>query len=216
MTRRLFGMLLGVCLGTTPWCWAADEKVVARWLEKSSSISTLSTAFTQTRNLTGLSVPLRQRGRLWIDHKHARLRWQVGDPAKTLVIRNAKGLLVVRPGAKQYERKTEKGLSGGVLIATLARGLPSSMAEFHRRYQLQKVAQADKGYRISTRPMGGDAEVIRSLVFVLSGELRLESVEAVLRDRSRQSIRFTNSEINKPIPPSLFEFDLTGFQETKF
>lgn len=215
MIRNLIISFLGAFLAMSA-VWADDEKLVARWLQKSSAVTTLQTSFVQSRNLTGLTVPLRQRGRLWIDHKHARMRWQVGDPPTTLVIRDEKGVLIVEPAVKRFERRKKGDRSGGVLISTLAKGLPHSVADFKRRYRLRDVVRGDKSYRIKTTPIGDGEKVVGSLVFVLSDEFRLQAVEIILRDRSRQSIRFEDTVINDPLPAAAFEVDLKGYKETKF
>ena len=96
----------------------SGEEDVVRWLETNEGLTTLKVEFTQTRRLVSLKNPIRQKGVLWLDHPSNRFRWQTGNPPKTIVVREGKELLIIRPptaessnGGRQAEEEVPAGPS---------------------------------------------------------------------------------------------------------
>ena len=84
--------------------FAADTNVfLTNWLAAQSTLKTWTADFTQTRTLKTLKQPLRSNGRL-IFAAPNNFRWQLGDPAQTIAIRNSNEMSVIYPKLKRAER----------------------------------------------------------------------------------------------------------------
>lgn len=193
----------------------AEEEVIKRWLAANARLTTLEADFTQTRRLASLKAPLRQKGRIWMDAKKDRFRWQLGDPPKTIVIREGQELLILRPGSKKMERRATKSGSGGA--ALLASGFPTKLEDFRRRFRVVSVKSDEGRERIVTQPLDRSAQGVATLTFVLAAETaRLRELHLAYRDGSSQSMVFTRTAAGGRLAENLFQPDLTGYQATTF
>jgi hypothetical protein len=122
----------------------------------------------------------------------------------------------VRPQEKKYERRSADG--GGVTtLAALARGMPRSMAEFHRQYRLLEVKERRDGHRIMVQPLDRAARGVSVFTFVVAAEAaRLQGIDIAFKDGSTQQIEFTRVVRKVPLGAELFDLDLAGFEATKF
>ncbi|NNC88892.1 MAG: outer membrane lipoprotein carrier protein LolA [Akkermansiaceae bacterium] len=218
MRPRPRSALAGIILACLPGTGAAQSGsgVVERWLETNAGAGKLRVEFSQTRKINTLKVPIREKGVLWIDHQADRLRWQAGDPPKTIVIRHGGEILIVRPDQKKFERRAAGGAATPG-VAALAGGFPRNMEEFERKYRLHDVKVRKDSCRIMAQPRGQAGRAVRSFTFVVGREdHRLRAVEIVFRDGSTQSIAFTKVEPGANIPPGIFNVDLSGYEAAQF
>src|SRR5689334_7596200 len=83
---------------------AADTNAfIANWLSAQSGLKTWTADFTQTRRLKTLKQPLRSQGHLVFAAPN-NFRWQLGDPAQTIAIRNSNEMSVIYPKLKRAEK----------------------------------------------------------------------------------------------------------------
>lgn len=214
-SRRTLFAIAAVLL---PSVASAQEpgEVVERWLDTNRGIRSLHVEFNQTRKLASLKAPLSERGALWFDHAADRFRWQMGEPAKTIVVRNDDELLIVRPREKKFERR-EAGEGAMPAMAALAEGFPRDLAAFRRKYRVREVVARGGMHRIVTQPLDQAARGVGTFTFVVGAErFRLHAIEIAFRDGSSQLIEFTKVVPQAPVPASLFEPDLAGYQATRF
>ena len=202
--------LAGVARGDADW------SVVERWLATNKGIDTIRVDFEQSRKMRTVKSTLRDEGTLWIDYRGGRFRWQLGRPAETVVVKDKAGLLIVRPGAKQYERRTgEGGRPPG--MAALATGFPRDLDEFRKRYRLLDTRRGEATHEIVAQPLDAAARGVRRFTFVVGAERhRLHAIEIDFRDGSSQRIRFTRVEPQAALAADLFSPDVTGFRAVTF
>ena len=79
-----------------------DFTPVKRWIARQDDFRAVTADFTQTRSLRALRSPLASPGRLWFKAPNS-FRWELGKPAKTIVLR--KGDCDLRHPAGQKARR---------------------------------------------------------------------------------------------------------------
>ena len=100
-THRLMPMILvfltlsSLVAGGTP-----DLAPLQALIARQKDLRSVSADFTQIRSLRTLRSPLKSKGRLWFQSPDC-FRWELGDPAKTIVIGTPDGLTVIQPEKKQ-------------------------------------------------------------------------------------------------------------------
>ncbi len=215
--RHRLTCLVALCLLFSPAAIAADNlEIVKRWLATNSGIRSLQINFTQTRKMRSLKVPIRQDGKLWLDHAHSRFRWEVGDPPQTIVVKPHRELFIIRTPMKKYEKRAP-GTGDTPAMAALANGFPRTIDEFQQKYRVLKVEPQENIYRIVAAPLGAAARGVETFTYVVeSRNYRLVGIEIDLKDGSSVETVFTKVIPNAPVPLSLFEPSLEGYRETKF
>src|SRR5687767_8569738 len=63
-----------------------DLAPVKKWIARQDEFRSVQADFTQTRALRALRSPVAAPGRIWFSAPHS-LRWELGNPAKTIVLR---------------------------------------------------------------------------------------------------------------------------------
>jgi len=194
------------------------SEVLERWLSTHTGVSTIRVDFTQTRKMRTLRVPMRQEGVLLMDHQTGRFRWELGNPPQTVVLKKGADLLIVRTPMKRYERRPAGGnANGSGGIAMLASGFPRTPEEFHAKYRVLSIQLHDNVHRIATKPLGTAGRGVESFTFVVgAGDYRLRGMELRLEDGSSVDTVFRRVIPNAQIDAGLFQFDLAGYQQTRF
>lgn len=67
-----------------------DRKPLEKWLAFQRGIRTIEADFVQIRELRTLRGGLRSEGKVWIDRKQWRFRWQTGDEAVPKAVANTR------------------------------------------------------------------------------------------------------------------------------
>ena len=87
---RLLPALLMLGLATAaPAAEPMDLAPVKKWIARQDDFHSVQADFTQTRALRALRSPVASPGRITFASPNS-LRWELGDPAKTIVIRKRK------------------------------------------------------------------------------------------------------------------------------
>src|SRR5438477_10533859 len=74
-----------------------------RWLNAQTNVQAWSADFVQTRTLKSLIQPLTATGHVWFAAPN-RFRWELGNPAQTIAVRQSDEMLVIYPLLKRAER----------------------------------------------------------------------------------------------------------------
>jgi outer membrane lipoprotein carrier protein len=205
----------GVLLGAPPTP-APDLSVLKEWLTRQKNVRSLSADFTQTRALRTLRSPIAGNGRLWFMAPDW-FRWELGVPAKTIILGTPQGLTVIQPGRKRAERKSRAVY--GALRDTGALGMirfpgAGGFEEFQRNVRV--LALESSGSRCHLEMLPRDAQSSRALAAI---KLDFDTVtgnwlsfEIVTREGSSIRNEFSNVRINPKLGKDVFEYDLTGFQ----
>ncbi|MFN0130484.1 MAG: LolA family protein [Verrucomicrobiales bacterium] len=221
MQRRTFcSALVGGILAPPLRGAAPDDTPVRQWVERARTLKSVEADFKQERYLRALNRPLVAPGRVWFRSDGA-LRWQLGDPPKTIALRPAAGsaIRVIEPEAKTVRSFTveEAGSKGGAL-SLLDAGFPRSYESFESRFKLDRVERDEDGaWRITTHLRENALAVaVQRLVFIVESESsRVQGIEVWLRDGSRIASLFTNLKENAPLPDTLFDQNTDGYREVK-
>jgi outer membrane lipoprotein-sorting protein len=221
MHRRLFLTgLAGLAVGGPLRAAAVDDAPVRQWVERARSLKSVAAEFRQERYLRALNKPLITTGRLWYRADGA-LRWQLGDPPKTIALRAGSGadVQVIEPEARTVRSFSadEAGIKGGAL-ALLDAGFPESYQAFEKRFRLDGVERDETGaWRVTTQLRDSALAVaVQRMVFVVDeATSQLRGLEVWLRDGSRIVSLFSKLTENASMPDSVFEEATDGFRELK-
>src|SRR5207253_1472077 len=89
-------LVFGVLGGQTVVRAASLNASLTAWLSAQTNIQTWSADFAQTRTLKSLTQPLMGTGRVWFAAPN-RFRWELGNPAQTIAVRQPDELSVIYP-----------------------------------------------------------------------------------------------------------------------
>ena len=90
---------------------APDLAPVRKWLAGQATARTVQADFTQTRSFHALRDPIASPGHLWYSAPHS-FRWELGDPPKTIVLRQGDRLYVIQPAKKHAEQRSAADVTG--------------------------------------------------------------------------------------------------------
>ena len=193
-----------------------DNKLIQTWIERQHEIRSLSADFVQTRSLHSLQSPIKNKGHIWLVKPNL-FRWQLGDPPKTIVLRKGKEIDLISPLKRQVraldpqDAKRQLGMQGAAMMDT---PVAKSYSDFVSRFEILKVQSTNGRCEIWILPKEDGARKFLeriSLTFkVMDGHL----LAFGLRLRSGAAIEneFSQVEINQPIPRSVFEFPVGGYE----
>jgi len=221
MERRQFlGAFAGCVAAATLRGAEIDDAPVRQWIGRARSLKSVTADFRQERYLRALTRPLVTPGRVWYRADGA-LRWQLGDPPKTIALRSASGadVTVIEPEAKTVRTFSADiaGAKGGAL-SLLDAGFPESIEAFEKRFRIDGIESDDQGaWRITTQLRENALAIaVQRMVFVVDAtSSQLRALEVWLRDGSRIVSLFDNMKENDPVPDSLFQESTDGFRELK-
>lgn len=205
-------LLASLALATSALAQAPDLAPLRRWFARQDEVRTIAADFKQTRALRVLRDPVATPGRLWFSAP-ASLRWELGSPAKTIVVRKGGGLLLIEPAKKRAERlpadAADKKL-GGMMRFPLA----NDFADFQRQFQV--LALSTSGQRCHVELSPRDPQARRFLAAMKldfnTASAHLLAFEMSLRDGSSMRNEFSNVRVNQKIDRAVFDYDLTGFE----
>jgi outer membrane lipoprotein-sorting protein len=212
---RLAAVFAGLLPLTAFGGGAADPNaVIDRWLGAQTNLSTWTADFVQTRTLKTLAQPLVTTGRVWYA-KPDRFRWELGEPAQTIAVRNANQLEVIYPRLKRVERYSLVGGRLGPMreaLGLLEAGFPRDRGDFDARFHLRSLEATNDAWRIELSPVSPEVRRMMPVIFVTvskDGHLLLSN-ELVFRDGSRLRNDFKNTSTNALLSSGLFNPVLTN------
>lgn len=183
--------------------------VVANWLNAQTNIHSWSADFVQTRTLKTLTQPTTATGHVWFEAPN-RFRWELGQPAKTIALREPQELLVIYPRLKRIEKFPLTGQQTGPwrdALALLEAGFPRSQAEMQAQYNI--TAQNVNG-DICDLTLQPKSAAARRMMPQLKVEFDikhsvLKATELEFADHSTMRNDFRDAVLNPPIDPKLFD-----------
>ena len=203
---------------STSFAEPLDLGPVKKWIARQEEFRSVQADFTQTRALRALRSPVAIPGRIWFNTPNS-LRWELGDPAKTIVLRKGDTYLLVQPAKKKAQRLSAAkiGPEGGAKgFAMMEFPLASDFAEFQRKFEVLGVKTGDTRCDLDLLPRDAQARKFLSALKIAFDTTtgHLISFEMVTRDGSSMRNDFTNVRLNPKIDRRVFEYDLTGFEVT--
>jgi len=215
--KTLFSCLI-LSLLIAPNSSAADIRVVKNWLQTNANTRSLKVDFVQSRSLKALKSPLVQSGSLWLNYATNQFRWQLGSPAKTIVVSRGNQIAVMRTPLKRVEFREAGGSSKSAPgLSSLTNGFPKNLEEFQRHYRILDITAKGNAYEIVTQPLGPDREGVSRFRFVVDQKrFLLKGLVIDLVDGSTVTTTFQKVARNSTFPKAIFNPDLSGYKETKF
>ena len=182
-----------------------------KWFEVQTNLQSWSGDFTQTRTLTVLNQPLVSHGKVWV--RPGEFRWELGQPAQTIVLRTPAQLLIVYPRLKRAEKYPLDAVPTGPMkdaLALLDASLPRDRATMEKSFRLLSATETNATLQMALQPRSGDArKFIGEIVIAFhTNDFTIAATEMKFADGSRLRNDFTNVVLNRPIDPKLFEADL--------
>ena len=210
-------LLLSLLLAATPVC-AADTLDLAplkKWIARQGEVRTVQADFTQTRSFRALKDPLTSPGHIYFRAPKS-FRWEVGDPAKTVVLRQGDVAYLIQPTKKRAQRfdAAELGRPGGAnSLPMINFPLAKDFEDFDRQFAVRSINVEGTDCRVELLPRD-----VQSQRFLDSLKLDFDTATGYLiafevrtHDGSMMRNDFSNVRFNGKLDPHLFEYDLTGY-----
>ena len=206
----LAGCLLLLAI-TLPVGAADYDAQFNRWFEVQTSLQSWSGDFTQTRSLKVLAQPLVTTGKVWV--RPGEFRWELGQPAQTIVLRRPDELLILYPRLKRAEKYPLDAVPSGPMkdaLALLDASLPRDRAAMEEHFRLVSAALTNSILQMTLQPRSEAArKFIGEIVIGFhTNDYIIAATEMKFADGSSLQNAFTNVVLNQPLSPELFETNL--------
>jgi outer membrane lipoprotein-sorting protein len=210
--RALRGSFLGFILLATTISHAADyDAQFNKWFEVQTNLQSWAGDFTQTRTLTVLNQPLVSHGKVWV--KPGEFRWELGQPAQTVVLRNPSQLLIIYPRLKRAEKYPLDAVPTGPMkdaLALLDASLPRDRVQMEKNFTLLSAVATNATLQMTLQPRSETARKFIGQVVIAfrTNDFTIAATEMKFADGSKLRNDFTNLVLNQPIESKLFEAEL--------
>jgi outer membrane lipoprotein-sorting protein len=205
-------VLVTACCGLAPAALrAADTNAVLdAWFAAQAKVRSLSADFVQTRTLKTLVQPLVATGRLWFSPPN-QFRWELGQPAQTIALRQADEMFVIYPRLKRaehYPLGASAPREWRDAMSLLDAGFPRTRREFDAQFQIQSLTETNGTWLVSLQPRSAAARQIMPelRVSLTTNDFSLATTELVFVDGSRMRNDFTNAVANAVLDENLFQW----------
>ena len=207
-------LCMALCLAA-PLADAAEaakvEGLFGRWFAAQTNLQSWSADFTQTRSLKVLVEPLVATGKVWV--AGSRFRWELGHPAQTIVLRQPDQLLIIYPRLKRVEKYSLEGVPPGPLkdaLALMDASLPRDRATMEERFRLLSATATNSVLQMTLQPRSASARKFISEILIgfRTNDFSIAVTELKFADGSGLRNDFTNTVLNRPIDPALFQIKL--------
>jgi outer membrane lipoprotein carrier protein len=211
--RALRSCLWSAVLIATPAVQAGDfGGFFDQWLAAQTHLQSWSADFTQTRSLKVLAQPLVATGKVWVTTP-GRFRWELGQPAQTIAMRQPDQLLIIYPKLKRAEKYALDSVPPGPLkdaLALLEATLPRDRATMEERFRLISTRETNATMQVTLQPKSAAARkfVSEILISFRTNDFSMSATELRFADGSSLRNDFTNTVLNPPLDPALFEAKL--------
>ena len=198
---------------------AADSPDLAplkHWLARQGDIRSVQADFVQTRSFHALRDPLASPGHLWLSAPHF-FRWELGNPAKTVVLRRGDSAYLIQPTKQRAERLDTASLGkpgGSNPLPMMDFPMAKSFEDFNRQFEVQALTVTGTRCHVELQPRDPQAaKFLAALHLDFDTETGyLLSFEARTREGSSLRNEFSNVRLNAKIDPHVFDFDPTGYE----
>jgi outer membrane lipoprotein-sorting protein len=211
--RLRAGLLAAGLLGlAAPMANAQTGDLLDRWIAAQTNLQTLSADLIQTRSLKTLAQPLVSTGKVWMAGP-GHFRWELGQPAQTIALRQPDQLLIIYPRLKRVEKYPLNNAQPGPwkdAMALIEAGFPRRRADLEAQFQIMSVTETNAVACLSLQPRSPQA---RKLITGLQISFRTDDFSPVstaltFTDGSGMRNDFTNAVANPVLDGHLFEAKL--------
>jgi outer membrane lipoprotein-sorting protein len=215
MTRWRVVVAAALCALHTPALGATETNALLEaWFAAQTNVHTISADFIQTRSLKTLVQPLVATGHLWFSFPD-QFRWELGQPAQTIALRQADEMFVIYPRLKRaehYPLGAAAPRDWRDAMSILDAGFPRTRKEFDAAFQIRSLAETNRAWLLTLQPRSSAArQIMPELeVSLTTNDFSLVGTELVFMDGSRMRNDFTNIMINIPLDKNLFRWTPPG------
>lgn len=188
----------------------AARKVISDWISAQKDVKALEVDFVQDRKLRGLKKPLRSTGKFWLS-KPDKMRWQVGNPIKTLAIYSGDLATVIKPEKNEYrQRKSGSSDESNEAERTfLQSGLPESLEAFEKFAEIGGTKQVAfneslTGIELTLHDQKAASAIDSLTLFIDEKNQLLAGYEIKFRDGSEVLTRFSKINRNPTVKDAIF------------
>ena len=203
---------VAACCSVVSAAFAADyDAQFNRWFEVQTNLQSWSADFTQTRSLKVLSQPLMSNGKVWV--KPGEFRWELGQPAQTIVLRRPDQLFIIYPRLKRAEKYPLDAVPTGPMrdaLALLDASLPRDRATMEKNFRLLSATETNSILQMTLQPRSDSARKFIGEVVIgfHTNDFTIAATEMKFADGSSMRNDFTNVVLNLPIEQRMFEAEL--------
>ena len=188
---------------------AADSHaLLTAWLASQTNLHSWSADVFQTRTLKALSQPLTAKGRVWFVAPNL-FRWELGDPAQTIAVRQPNEMQVIYPRLKRAERYPLDGNVAGPwrdALMLLEAGFPRNQTDLEARFKILSVTNSGETGEATLQPKSAAARRMMPEIKITFSvkEASLRATELKFADGSTMRNEFTNTVWNPKIEDATF------------
>lgn len=192
-----------------------DLSLLETCLAAQKKIRSISAEFTQTRALRTLKSPIAIKGRFWFSSPD-KFRWELGDPAKTIVIGSRQGATILQPLKKRAEKvsfDSPRATGAADLIRMMEMNKNQTVDDFQKHMRVLSLKNIGPHCRLEMLPKDPDAAKGLSALFLEFHPATGNWVafEFVTKEGSSMRTEFTHVQLNPKLDSHIFDCDLTGF-----
>jgi outer membrane lipoprotein-sorting protein len=208
-TRKTAAILAACALAlTTLPAHAQSGDLLDRWIDAQTNLRTWSADLVQTRSLKTLSQPLVSSGKVWVVIPD-RFRWELGQPAQTIALRQPDQLQIIYPRLKRvevYPLKDQKPGPWRDALALLEASFPRSRTNLEAHFQVLSVKETNSIACLSLQPKSASARkfMTRLDISFRTDDFAPVSTELTFSDGSSMRNEFRNAAFNPPLDMELF------------
>lgn len=197
---------------------AGENPLLTSWLSAQTNIHTWSAEFVQTRKLQALTQPLTATGQVWFAAPN-RFRWELGNPAQTIAVRQPDQMLVIYPRLKRVEKYPLTGDQTGPwkdTLALLEAGFPRSQTELESRFRIIAQTTTNATHEVTLQPRSASARRMMPQIKIAfaTNDFSLCATELQFADGSTLRNDFTRAQLNPALDENLFQPKLESDYKT--
>ena len=191
---------------------AAD--LVDAWIAAQAGLQTWTADTVQTRSFKTLAQPLVSNGKVWVAVPD-RFRWELGQPAQTVALRQPAALTIIYPRLKRAEKYSLSAAQTGPwkdALALLEASFPRSRTNFESQFQILALTQTNGVVNLTLQPRSSAARkfVARLEISFRADDFSPVGTALIFSDGSSLRNEFSHSVLNAPLEPKLFEVKLAA------
>ncbi len=188
---------------------AEPNQVLDAWFSAQTNFHTFTGKVIQTRTLKVLSQPLVSTGQVWIAIPD-RFRWEIGQPAQTIALRQPELLSIIYPRLKRVEKYPLNDRQPGPwrdVLALLDASFPRSRAGLEAQFRVLSITQTNASWQVMLQPKSALARRLMAdiTISVRTNDFSLVATEMKFADGSRMRNEFTDTLTNSVLPEGCFE-----------
>jgi outer membrane lipoprotein-sorting protein len=192
---------------------AAEQSLVLdTWFSAQTNLHSFTADVIQTRTLKVLSQPLVSTGKVWVVIPN-RFRWEIGQPAQTIALRQPDTLFLIYPRLKRAEKYPLNDNQPGPwrdALALLEASFPRSRTDLESHFRVLSVTQTNANWELTLQPKSPLARQMMAEIgiTVRTNDFSLAATEMKFADGSRMRNDFTNVVLNPVLGEEIFDAKL--------